>query len=128
MGPSCQLCSQSEHRNRFILQARGFCYVTKAAFLTKVALFHPRLARFLARHVFLVLTFVYVFPNYPHVLVSVWPAMFMPKSNHVTYFMNHHVMILAAKSNRDFPTSTARLAHCAVTAEHNYKESIIRGL
>ena len=93
-----------------------------------MALFHPRLVGFLARHVFLVLTFVYVFPNYPHVLVSVWPAMFMPKSNHVTYFMNHHVMILAAKSNRDFPTSTTRLAHCAVTAEHKYKESIIRGL
>ena len=103
--------------------------MTKAAFLALfLALFHPRLARFLARHVFLVLTFVYVFPNYPHVLVSVWPAMFMPKSNHVTYFMNHHVMILAAKSNRDFPTSTARLAHCTVTAEHKYKEKIIRGL
>lgn len=100
----------------------------ESSFLNLGGLFHPRLARFLARHLFLVLTFVYVFPNYPHVFVSVWPAMFMPKSNHVTYFMNHHVMILAAKSNRDFPTSTARLAHCAVTAEHKYKENIIRGL
>ena len=62
-----------------------------------------------------VLTSVDVFPNYVYVLVSVWSALFVPESNHVTYLMHHHVMILTTGSNRYFPAFILRSAHCTVT-------------
>lgn len=60
-------------------------------------------------------TSVHVFPNYLHVLVSVGSALFVPKSNHVTKLMCHHVMVLAPESDRHFPAFISSLAYCAVT-------------
>ena len=63
----------------------------------------------------IVLTSVDVCPIYRHVLVSVGSALFVPESNHVTYLMHHHVMILTTGSNRYFPAFIPRSTHCAVT-------------
>lgn len=65
-----------------------------------------------------VLTSVDVFPYYLHVLVPVGSALFVPESNHVTYLMHHHVMILTTRSNRYLPALIPRSAHCTVTTRY----------
>lgn len=71
------------------------------------------------------LTFEDIPPYYSDMIISVRSALLMPKSNHVTQFMEHHMMELAAISNRYCPACAAGLAHCTVTTEWEKKE--IRG-
>ena len=59
-------------------------------------------------------------------IISVRSALLMPKSNHVTQFMEHHMMKLASISNRYFPACAAGLAHCTVTTEWEKKEIRMR--
>lgn len=67
-----------------------------------------------------------ILPYDSDMIVSVRSALLMPKPNHVTQFMEHHMMKLAAISSRYFPACASSLAHCTVTTEWEEKEIRVR--